>query len=172
MGIHDLVHLVVPLSLLLWAHREPPIDRSSDIPKTPRVDLESFRHVVRDTHEFGEDERALLGALLCNDELHRCGVHAITERGDEGEIGDRQEGIELVFLDGLVVMVDGDEVQRTILSVDMSDELGHLMFQFRRICQGGGCDLDENDLSNPLWVVLQQLFESSQLGVRRRMRVM
>jgi hypothetical protein len=29
--IHDLVHLVVPLSLLLWAHRESAVDRGGDV---------------------------------------------------------------------------------------------------------------------------------------------
>ena len=44
--IHDFVHLIVPLSLLLWTHREATVDRSGDIAKTPRVDLEGLRHVV------------------------------------------------------------------------------------------------------------------------------
>jgi hypothetical protein len=130
-------------------------------PRTPWVDLKSLGHVVRNTHEFGEDEWALLGPFLCNDELHRCGVHTVTERGDEGEVSDGQEGVELVLLDGLVVMVDGNEVQRTILSVDVSDEFGHLTLQFWRICQGGRGNLDKDDLSDPLWVILQQFFEGS-----------
>ena len=161
--IHDLVHLVVPLGLLLWAHSESSVDCGGDVTEVPWVDLESLRHVVGNAHEFGEDERALLGPFLCNDELHRCGVHAITERGDESEVSDGQEGIEFVLLDGLVVMVDGNKVQRTILSVDVSNELGNLTLQFWRIRQGGRGNLDENDLSNPLRVVLQQFFEGSQL---------
>lgn len=164
-GIHNLIHLVVPLSLLLRAHGETSIDCSGDVTKVPRIDLESFRHIVRDTHKFGEDERTLLGPFLRNDELHRCSVHTITERSDEGEVCNRQEGVELVLLDGLVVMVDGNEVQRTILSVDVSNELRYLMLQFWRVCQGRRGNLNENDLSDPLRVVLQQFFEGSQLRV-------
>ena len=157
--VHDLVHLVVPLSLLLCGHRESAVDRVGDVTKVPWVDLKSLRHVVRNTHEFGEDEWALLGPFLSDDELHRCGVHTVTKGGDEGEISDGQEGVELVLLDGLVIMVDGNEVQRTILSVDVSDELGHLTLQFWRIRQGGRGDLDEDYLSDPLREVFQQFFE-------------
>ena len=124
--IHDLVHLVVPLSFLLRAHREATVDRSSDITKTPWVNLESLRHVVRNTHEFGENDRALLGLFLGNHELHRCSVHTITEGCDECKVSDGQEGVELVLLDRLVVMVNGNKVEGTVLSVDMSDNLGHL----------------------------------------------
>ena len=87
MYIHDLVHLVVPLSLLLWAHRKSAMNGRGDIAKVPRVDLESLRHIVRNTHKFGKNERTLLGPFLCNDELHRCSVHTVTERGDEGKVG-------------------------------------------------------------------------------------
>ena len=152
--VDDLVHLVVPLSFLLWAHGEATVDCSGDITETPWVDLESLRHVVRNAHEFGEDERTLLGLFLGNNELHRCGIHTITERGDEGEVGDGQEGVEFVLFYRLVVMVDGNEVQRTVLSVDVSDELGYLTLQFWRVCQGRRSDLDKDDLSNPLWIIL------------------
>lgn len=165
MDVHDLVHLVVSLGLLLWAHSKSSIDRCGDITEVPWIYLKSLRHVVRNAHEFGEDEWALLGPFLRNDEFHRCSVHAITERGDKGEISDGQEGVEFVLLDGLMVMVDGDKVQRTVLSVDVSDELGNLTLQLRRICQGGRGDLNENDFSDPLRVLLQQFFEGSQLSI-------
>ena len=152
--VHDLVHLVMPLSLLLWAHRKSAVDRGGNVTKGPWVDLESFRHVVRNAHEFGEDEWTLLGPFLRDDELHRCGVHPVTERGDEGKVSNGQEGVELVFLDGLVIVMDGNEVQRAILSVNVSNDLRHLALQFWRIRQGGRGDLNENDLSYPLWVVL------------------
>ena len=159
--IHDLVHLVVPLGFLLWVHREAAVDSSGDIAKTPRVDLEGLRHVVRNAHELGEDEWALLCIFLGNDEFHRCGVHTITERGDEGKVSDGQQGVELVLFNRLMVMVDGNEVQRAVLSVDVSDEFRYLTLQFRRVCQGGRSDLDKDDLPNPLWIILQQFFEGS-----------
>lgn len=109
--VDDLVHLIVSLSLLLGAHRETAVDCGGDVTKTPWVDLESLGHVVGNTHKFGEDEWALLGPFLGNDELHRCGIHAVTERGDEGEISGGQEGVEFIPADRLVVMVDGNEVQ-------------------------------------------------------------
>ena len=61
--------------------------------------------------------------------------------------------------------MDGNEVQRAVLSIDVSDEFGDLTLQFRRICQGGRGDLDKDDLSNPLRVVLQQFFKGTQLRV-------
>lgn len=124
--IDDLVHVVMPLSFFLWAHRETLVDCGGDITETPWVDLESLRHVVRNAHKFGEDKWALLGPFLGDNELHGRGIHTITERGDEGKVSDGQKGVKLVFFDRLVVMVDGNEVQRTELSVDVSDKLGDL----------------------------------------------
>ena len=154
MGINDLVHLVVSGSFLLWAHSEAAMDCSGNVAKTPRVDLKSLRHVVGNAHEFGEDEGTLICPFLSNDELQRGGVHAITERSDEGEICNRQECVKLVGLDGLMIVVDGNEVQGAVLSVDVSHELGHLSLEFWGVCQGGRGDLDKDNLSDPLWVIL------------------
>ena len=70
----------------------------------PGVDLDSIAHVALDTHELGEDEGALLRALLRDHELHRSRVHTIAERRDHTKVGDRQERIELVLLDRLVAV--------------------------------------------------------------------
>lgn len=78
------------LGLLLGAHGETAVDCGGDVTKTPWVDLKGLRHVVGNAHEFGEDEWTLLGPFLGNDELHRCGVHTITERGDEGKVSGGQ----------------------------------------------------------------------------------
>ena len=68
----------------------------------PRVDLKGFGHVARNTHELGKNERALLCALLCDDELHRRRVHTITEWSDDAKVCTAQECVELILLDGLV----------------------------------------------------------------------
>ena len=62
-----------------------------------------------------------------------------------------------------ILMMHGDEVQRTVLPVDMGDELGYLTFELRRVCQRGRRDLNKDDIADPLRVVLEQLFERAQL---------
>ena len=47
--------------------------------------------------------------------------------------------------------------------VNVSNDLRHPTLQFLRIQQSGRGDLNGNDLSCSLWVVLQELFEGSQL---------
>ena len=64
-------------------------------------------------------------------------------------------------LDALVV--DGDEVQRTELSVDVRDKLGYLTLQLRRVGKSGRSNLDQNDVADPLRVVLQQLLKCTKL---------
>ena len=68
------------------------------------VGLQRIRHAARDTHELGENEWRLLRAVLRENELHRRGVHAVAEGRDDAEVGDAQEGVELVFLDCLVAV--------------------------------------------------------------------
>ena len=64
-------------------------------------------------------------------------------------------------LDALVV--DGDEVQRTELSVDVRDKLRHLTFELRRVGQRRRRNLDKDDIPNPLRVILQELLEGTKL---------
>ena len=56
-----------------------------------------------------------------------------------------------------------DEVERTILAVDMRNELRYLPLELRRVRQRGRRDLDENDIPDPLRVILQELLERAQL---------
>ena len=72
--------------------------------EVPRVDQERLAHVCGDAHELAEHQRALLGLLLRDDELHGSCVHAVTERGDDTEVGDAEQGVELVLLDRLVAV--------------------------------------------------------------------
>ena len=60
-------------------------------------------------------------------------------------------------------MVHRDEVERAVLAVDVRDELGHLALELRRVRHGARRDLDEDDVPDPLRVVLQQLLERAQL---------
>ena len=60
-------------------------------------------------------------------------------------------------------MVDGDEVQAPVLAVDVRDELGDLALEARRVGQGGGGDLDEDDLPSPLRIVLEELLKRFEL---------
>lgn len=55
--------------------------------------------------------------------------------------------------------MDGNEVQRTVLSVDVSDKLGYLTLQFRRVCQGRRSDLDKDNLPDPLRIIFKKFLE-------------
>ena len=150
-------------------------------PEVPRVHLHGVRHVARDAHEFRQHERALLRPLLCEDELHRRRVHAVAQRRDHTEVSDGKQSVELVLLYRLVavgnlvntvmhnkrrdiLVMHRDEVERTILAVDMRDELRHLPLELRRVGQCGRRHLDEDDVPDPLRIVLQELLECAQLG--------
>ena len=60
-------------------------------------------------------------------------------------------------------MVHGDGVERAALAIDVRDELGHLALELRRVRQRGGRDLNEDDVADPLRVVLEQLLKHAQL---------
>lgn len=45
-----------------------------------------------------------------------------------------------------VLVMNGDKVQASVLSVDVSDEFRDLTFEFRRVGQRGRRDLDQDDL--------------------------
>ena len=60
-------------------------------------------------------------------------------------------------------MMHRDEVQRSVLAVDVRDELRHLALELRRVRERGRRDLDEDDVADPLRVVLQQFLECAQL---------
>lgn len=60
-------------------------------------------------------------------------------------------------------MVYRDEVKRTVLSVDVRDELRDLALEFGRIRERRRRDLDEHDIPDPLRVILQQLLEGTEL---------
>ena len=60
-------------------------------------------------------------------------------------------------------MMNRDEVQRSVLAVDVRDELRHLALKLRRVRERGRRDLDEDDVADPLRVVLEQLLERAQL---------
>ena len=93
-----------------------------------------------------------MGLFLAYDVFHACRVHAIAKRGDKSEIGDTQERVELVFFDHLMtirrqgvsslrtritlfheLVMDRNEVKRTIFAIDVCNQLRNLSFQFGRI---------------------------------------
>ena len=57
----------------------------------------------------------------------------------------------------------GDKVQRTILSIDVGNEFADHTLKFGRIGQGRACDLNHDDVAHPLRVVLQELLECTEL---------
>lgn len=152
-------------------------------PEVPRIDLQSLSHIARDTHKLRQHEWALLALFLCEHEFHTGSVHAVSKRSDHSKIGDTEEGIEFVLLDGLVtsrgsismrnsggertddvLMMNWNEIKRTIFAVDMGYDLGDLPLEFWRIRKCRRRDLNENNISNPLRVVLKELLEGSELS--------
>jgi hypothetical protein len=118
---------------------------------------------------------------LSDDKLHRCRIHAIAQRGNHTKVGGREQGIELVLFDGLmatsgksespdderetrinVLMVYRDEIQATILAIDGAHELADLSFEFGRVGKSRGCNLNKDDSTYPLGVVMQQFGECAQ----------
>lgn len=65
-----------------------------------------------------------------------------------------------------ILVVHRDEIKRTILAVDVRDELRHLPLELRGVGQRGRRHLDENDISDPLRVLLQELLERAQLVLK------
>ena len=61
--------------------------------------------------------------------------------------------------------MDRYEIQSTKLAVNMCDEFRNLVFQFRRVGECGGRHLDENDIADPIGVVLQKSLKCSQLYI-------
>jgi hypothetical protein len=75
--------------------------------EVPRVHKQCFFHVLADTHEFGQNAGALLRLVLRDNELHAGRVHPVAERRDNGQIGNAEEGVEFIFLQGLVTARTG-----------------------------------------------------------------
>lgn len=61
-------------------------------------------------------------------------------------------------------MMNWDEIKRTIFAVDMCYNLRDLPLEFWRIRKCRRRDLNEDNISNPLRVVLKELLEGSELS--------
>ena len=66
-------------------------------------------------------------------------------------------------INGNELVVHGDEVQTTILAIDAAHKLTNLSFQFWRVGKSRGCNLNKDDPTYPLGVIVQQLRECAQL---------
>jgi hypothetical protein len=60
-------------------------------------------------------------------------------------------------------VVNRNKVQATVLAVDAAHELADLSFEFRRVGKSRGSNLNEDDPTYPLGVIVQQLREGAQL---------
>lgn len=60
-------------------------------------------------------------------------------------------------------MVHRDKIQATILAIDGAHEFADLSFEFGRVGKSRGCDLNKNDPTYPLGVIVQQLRKCAQL---------
>jgi hypothetical protein len=62
-----------------------------------------------------------------------------------------------------VLVVHRDEVQATILAIDAAHKLADLSFEFWRVGKSRGCNLNKDDPTYPLRIIVQQLRERAQL---------
>jgi hypothetical protein len=66
-------------------------------------------------------------------------------------------------MDRNVLVVHRDKVQATILAIDAAHKLADLSFEFWRVGKSRGSNLDKDDPTYPLGVIVQQLRERAQL---------
>jgi hypothetical protein len=62
-----------------------------------------------------------------------------------------------------VLVVHRDKVQATVFAIDAAHKLADLSFEFWRVGKSRGCNLDKDDPTYPLGVIVQQLRERAQL---------
>jgi hypothetical protein len=60
-------------------------------------------------------------------------------------------------------VVHRDKIQATILAIDAAHELADLSLEFWRVGKSRGCNLNKDDPTYPLGVIVQQLRECAQL---------
>lgn len=74
------------VSLFLFGrrHGQAAVDGMGDIEQVVRVDSQGGREGRGGAHEFRQDQWGFVGFILAHDEFHRSGVHAVSERSDEG----------------------------------------------------------------------------------------
>lgn len=66
-------------------------------------------------------------------------------------------------MDGNVLVMHRNKVQATILAVDAAHKFADLSFEFWRVGKSRGSNLDKDDPTYPLGVIVQQLRERAQL---------
>lgn len=147
----------------------------------PRVNKKCVVHVLTDTHELTKNARVLPGVVLRDNVLHAGRIHAVAQGGDDSEVCDAQKCVELVFLKSLmakrqfklalasvrrqvdVLVVHGDEIQASVLSIDVSNELTNHALKLGGVGKSGTRHLDHDDVADPLRVVLKQLLKCPKL---------
>lgn len=67
------------------------------------------------------------------------------------------------------LMMDRNKIERSVFAIDMSDKLGNLSLEFRRIRQGRRRHLNHDNVADPLRVIAKELFESMELWNRPRL---
>ena len=75
--------LSVFLLFLLFGHVQSVVDSLGDTEQVVRVDLKSRVERSGGAHELRKDQRRFVSLILTEDELHRRGVHAVSQRGDQ-----------------------------------------------------------------------------------------
>jgi hypothetical protein len=66
-------------------------------------------------------------------------------------------------MSGHLLVMDRNEVEGSIFTVDVSNKLRHLSLKLRGVRQCGRCHLDHDNVADPLRIIAQQFFESAEL---------
>jgi hypothetical protein len=93
---------VMSFLLLFGRHGQAFVDGICNTEEIVGIDGQGGLERGRSSHELGEDKGRLVGLVLTKCEFHRGGVHTVSERSDEREVGDGEETEVFVSVDGLV----------------------------------------------------------------------
>lgn len=145
-------------NLVFFSKVQSVVDDSGHSLIVPGVDHHGATKTSCSACELAQDERTMV-LLLAHDVLERGRVHAISDRRDQTNISDRQQGVVLVTVNMLVVVVHGSKVERAICTINVGNQLGNLGFQLSVLDQRRRRDLDHDNLSLHLGVVVQELFK-------------
>ena len=169
-GVHVdvVVEILEALLALLSGHVQSERDRVGNLLRVVRIDEERARaERLRGARELGEHEHARRGGgLLARHVLKGDEVHAVAERGDEHDVGAEVERAELIEGHRLVEVVDRNVLESAEAAVDARDETVDVRAELLvavHLSARRHCDLQEDELAPPLWVLLEEVLDRLEL---------
>ncbi|SPQ25681.1 5aea1791-de3b-44bd-b511-1c7ceda42855 [Thermothielavioides terrestris] len=153
---------------LFLGHRERVVDLPGDASQIPRVDVNGVLERAGRAAELGQDQGP--GRLALADYVfERRGVHAVSHRRNEADVGSAQQREVLVLADVLREVQHGREADGPIGAVDLHDQLVDaardfiLGVLFLLFDAGRRRHLDQHHLVAPLGIQLEEALERHEL---------